>query len=154
HLLGEQVDAACLPAELAALLASTHDPVLRETLRDYGLDRSFRRDLFVRGPEPLAPAEAERCLLDQEWVLAVPRGAVPDGAALRLVSQWLGEAACGALLDAVCSAPVPLRAVMLQPPLAGVPARTVHDALMLLASSNAVMPALPAALRRGARASV
>jgi len=153
-LLAEQVDAACLPAELAALLASTHDPVLRETLRDYGLDRSFRRDLFVRGPEPLAPAEAERCLLDQEWILAVPRDAVPDGAALRLVSQWLGEAACGALLDAVCAAPVPLRAVMLQPPLAGVPARTVHDALMLLASSNAVMPALPAALRRGARASV
>lgn len=153
-LLAEQVDAACLPQELAALLASIPDPVLRETLRDYGLDRSFRRDLFVRGPEALAPAEQERRLLDQEWVLAVPRDGVPDGAALRLVSQWLGEAACAALLDAVCAAPVPLREVLLQPLLAGVPARTVHDALMLLASSNVVMPALPAALRSQARGSV
>ncbi len=153
-LLAEQVDAACLPAGLAALLATTADPVLRETLRDYGLHRSFRRDLFVRGARPLAPDEQEVRMADRAWILAVPRDEVPDGAALRLVSQWLGKVACGALLDAVGGAPVRLGDVLLRPEFAGLPARTVHDALMLLASSNVVMPALPAALRDAARASV
>lgn len=59
-LLAEQVDAACVPEELAALLQSTPDPVLRETLRDYGLNRAFRRDLFVRGGRRWRPPSRPR----------------------------------------------------------------------------------------------
>ncbi|WP_019701374.1 methyltransferase regulatory domain-containing protein [Paracidovorax oryzae] len=153
-LLAEQVDAACVPEELAALLESTADPVLRETLRDYGLNRSFRRDLFVRGAQALAPVERTERMLEREWLLAAPRDALPSCAALKLVGHWLGEEACSDLLDALCEGPVRLRDLMDRPLPGGLSAQSVHEALLLLSSSGVVMPALPAALRATARASV
>ncbi|SFD78265.1 class I SAM-dependent methyltransferase [Paracidovorax konjaci] len=153
-VLAEQVDSACLSEGLRDLLASTPDPVLRETLRDYGLDRSFRRDLFVRGAAALSPADRAARLLEREWVLAVQREAVPQCAARDLVAQRLGEGALNDVLDALAAAPARVRDLLSRPALGGLDSAALHEALMLLASSDVVMPALPAALRAAARAPV
>jgi SAM-dependent methyltransferase len=47
--LADNIPATAVPAGVAALMAETHDPVLRDTLRDFGAAQGFRRDIFRRG---------------------------------------------------------------------------------------------------------
>lgn len=58
---------------LQELLDATPDPVLRETLRDMGLNTPFRRDLFVRGPRRLGGIAQADALFDRDYVLMHPR---------------------------------------------------------------------------------
>ncbi|WCM93639.1 class I SAM-dependent methyltransferase [Acidovorax sp. NCPPB 2350] len=153
-VLAEQVESACMPEGLRALLESTQDPVLRETLRDYGLNRSFRRDLFVRAPEALPATERRARVLEREWVLAVQRNAVPACAARDLAADLLGGEALEQLLDVLEAGPASVQDLQTRPLLRNLSAQSLHDVLMLLASSDLVMPALPGALREAARASV
>ncbi len=66
----ENIDRIALPAGVAAMVAEADDPVMRETLRDLGANRSFRRDLFRRGPS--RPGAAARALHGMSFALLVP----------------------------------------------------------------------------------
>ena len=45
------------PPEIAALLDTVEDPMLRELTQDYLVDRKFRADIFVKGPRRLSANE-------------------------------------------------------------------------------------------------
>src|SRR5690606_21596252 len=61
-----------LPEDQVAMLRELPDPVLRETVKDYLFDTSFRCDVFVRGARALQPRE-RRALLEQHGLaLVVP----------------------------------------------------------------------------------
>jgi SAM-dependent methyltransferase len=53
----ENVDAAALPAGIVPLLAPIADAGIRETIRDLGSAKNFRRDLWRKGAEHLAGQE-------------------------------------------------------------------------------------------------
>ncbi|MGI3899881.1 MAG: class I SAM-dependent methyltransferase [Janthinobacterium lividum] len=72
--IAENIDALAVPPGVAELLAATEDPTLRETLRDLGTNRSFRRDLFRRGTG--SPAAAAEALQAATFALAVPASEV------------------------------------------------------------------------------
>jgi SAM-dependent methyltransferase len=55
--LSENIDAVSVPAGMVPLLNEAHDPILRETLRDFGSAQGFRRDLYRRGVQPMPLAE-------------------------------------------------------------------------------------------------
>lgn len=55
--LAENIDVASVPTDLVPLLAETRDLRTREALRDFGMARPFRRDLYRRGVVPLRPVE-------------------------------------------------------------------------------------------------
>lgn len=55
--LSENVDVLAAPPGMAPLLAEAREPVLRETLRDFGSAQSFRRDVYRRGSSPLLSQE-------------------------------------------------------------------------------------------------
>ncbi|MET0723574.1 MAG: class I SAM-dependent methyltransferase [Tardiphaga sp.] len=69
----ENVDALGMPAAALPLLAQAEDPVLRETLRDFAVNRFFRRDLFSRADHPLTPGQQREALARFRFMLAVPR---------------------------------------------------------------------------------
>jgi len=69
----ENFDALGMPAAALPLLAETDDPVLRETLRDFAVNRFFRRDLFSRAGRALTPEQQREALADFRFMLAVPR---------------------------------------------------------------------------------
>jgi len=51
-----------LSAQGAKLLAEIEHPVLKESVRDYLVNQQFRRDVFVKGAQRLAPvAQQQRC---------------------------------------------------------------------------------------------
>jgi hypothetical protein len=71
--LTENLDAYAVPQGLAAVVAATDDPVMRETVRDYATNKRFRRDLFARGSAAITPAEHRRTLSELKFALVVPR---------------------------------------------------------------------------------
>jgi SAM-dependent methyltransferase len=64
-----------LPAQ-RELLASIDDPTLRETARDLCMNRSFRRDYWVKQPRALAASERLAALRAHRVMLSVPEWAV------------------------------------------------------------------------------
>jgi len=57
--LAENIDTISVPAGVSLMLAETHDPVLREMLRDIGGAQSFRRDLYRKGVAPMSGPEQQ-----------------------------------------------------------------------------------------------
>lgn len=77
--LAEAYDAVLAP-KVRELLASQSVPVIREQLRDYAINQSFRRDLYVKGQRRPWQIEQED-LIRQFQVVANPTTARPqDGA--------------------------------------------------------------------------
>ncbi len=56
----DNVPAFSLPADAFALLNSIKDPVMRQTTRDYYSNNQFRRDIFVKGDQPMTPYDFNR----------------------------------------------------------------------------------------------
>ena len=72
--IADDVDETSIPLPTHEMLAGIPDGVWRETVKDFLVGRSFRRDIFVRGPVRLTPAETTEGL-DRTLVLTVPRAA-------------------------------------------------------------------------------
>ncbi|KQV88710.1 hypothetical protein ASD15_26910 [Massilia sp. Root351] len=53
----ENLNEASLTPSVAKLVEAEADPVLKELLRDFGMNQQFRRDLFIRGARRMATAE-------------------------------------------------------------------------------------------------
>ena len=77
--LSDQVECVNLNPEAEQLLAGISEPLERESVRDFLVNRSFRRDLFVRDAARLDPAERMDRLLATRVFLLTP----PDAVALR-----------------------------------------------------------------------
>jgi SAM-dependent methyltransferase len=74
--LADNIPATAVPAGVAALLADTDNPILRETLREFGAPQEFRWDIYRRGLVPM-PAGEHQAMVE---ALSVGRvGQVPEG---------------------------------------------------------------------------
>lgn len=69
----QNFDALGMPAAALPLLAQTDDPVLRETLRDFTVNRFFRRDLFARVSRAATGHGPGELLSAFRLMLCVPR---------------------------------------------------------------------------------
>lgn len=65
-----------MPPALLGMLKEVPDPVLRESVKDYCLATSFRKDVYVRGARPLPQREQIAWLHGVMVSLNVPRAAV------------------------------------------------------------------------------
>jgi hypothetical protein len=116
------------------------NPALRETTHDFILNRRFRRDVFVRGAERLAPAQREARLKAVGVLLLrpsdLPHGAVPTPYG----AVQLDANVCRRLLDALDAegAPVPLGEVMSRAGLVDVPAEAVFQTVAALVAHHTV----------------
>jgi SAM-dependent methyltransferase len=152
--LEDHVDAAWLSEDALGQLGTIADPVMRETLRDYHLNRGYRADLYVRGAFHLGAQEREARRLDRRWALVSPRSAI-GVPMLRAGGTAVADAAqCACLLDALAEGAASVRDLLKHPAVAAMGSRQVIDALMLLCGTGHVQPALPEALRDAARVSV
>jgi SAM-dependent methyltransferase len=72
----DHVDSINLLADQRDLLAGIDDPALRETARDLCMNRSFRRDYWVKPPRALEANERLAALRAHRVMLSVPEWAV------------------------------------------------------------------------------
>jgi SAM-dependent methyltransferase len=135
--IADDVDETSIPLTTHEMLAGIPDGAWRETVKDFLVGRSFRRDIFVRGPVRLSPAETTEGL-ERTLVLTVPRAAATAGIRTAL-GEVKGRADLYApILDLLAAGPV--RAAQLVAELAG-PERTapaVLQAVRLLIHSGQV----------------
>ncbi len=74
--LAENFDVASVPGDMIPLVTETHDLRIRETLRDLGMARGFRRDVYRRGLVQLLPLE-QAALLEAFRFTRI--GTLPEG---------------------------------------------------------------------------
>lgn len=66
-----------LNTERAQMLNGIADDIMRQTLQDYLLNTSFRKDVFIRGARKLSPARQTELLSQVGVALIVPRKDIP-----------------------------------------------------------------------------
>ena len=149
--LADNVDAAFLADPHRPLAGRFPDPAWAELVKDMVSNKRFRRDLYLRGVNPLRPAERLAALEGFRFALTVPA----EAASFRFESAGAtmhGEDALyGALVAALAEGPRPFAA--LAPVVAAHGAEPVVEALCLLAGSGQLLPLGPAeeAARESAR---
>lgn len=72
----DQIELLQLKPEQSALLARIPDVALRETARDFCVNRQFRRDYWMHGLDPLSAGERQALQARERVVLCMPRPAV------------------------------------------------------------------------------
>jgi hypothetical protein len=70
--IADDLDETSIPITTHEIVAGMSDGVWRETVKDFLVGRSFRRDIFVRGPIKLTQVEWMK-ELDRVFILVVPR---------------------------------------------------------------------------------
>lgn len=131
-----------LNAAQQALLAEIPDAGLRETARDFIVNRLFRRDYWVRGARRLAPSDRAERLRAQRVILATPAAKVKLKVSGIQGEASLHEDVYRPILDALAEhAPRSLGEIE-----AAVAARGIHlarivEAVMILAGTGSLHPA-------------
>ena len=74
----DHIDAINLTAEQRELLRGIADPVFQQTVRDFMVNRRFRRDYWVKGARHLSPLERSESLGRERVVLACHRSDTPS----------------------------------------------------------------------------
>ncbi|MFO1161464.1 MAG: class I SAM-dependent methyltransferase [Reyranellaceae bacterium] len=146
----DHFDDISLSAEAQALLAGIQHPILKQSVRDYLVNQQFRRDIFVKGPQPLTPLERAEALQMQGFVLVTPPADV--------VLQVAGSAGQAALREDIYRPvlaalaennhqPKSLRRIWRHPGLQSLPFDVISEAILVLTGAGHVSTArLPSAV--------
>ncbi|WP_434114299.1 class I SAM-dependent methyltransferase [Paraburkholderia caffeinilytica] len=97
----DHVDEINLNPAQRALLAGIPDTALRETVRDFCVNRSLRRDYWVKGNRTLSESAQHAALRAHRVMLALPRAAVLLKVRGALGEATLPERSYGPILDAL-----------------------------------------------------
>lgn len=138
----EQYDDLTLSSEAQAVAAEAADPAFAETLRDILSNRSFRRDLFVKGAERLTAAERTAWLRQMRFALLTAPDALPEMATTPVGRIPLPRALYEPLGEALAAGPLSLGDLLDRPALSAQGEEPVLRALVLLTSLALAAPAL------------
>ncbi len=120
------------------LLKSIPDATLRETVKDYIIDTTFRKDVFVRGARPMRQQRYLDCLFQFGLALCVPRDLVSLKMKLAFGEINAREDVHGPVLDALAERPHSLSELAALPAMQGKSlSQVVQVAALLTATSQA-----------------
>lgn len=139
----EQLHDLTLSPAQQALAAEARDPAQAETLRDVMTNRSFRRDLFVKGGERLGPAERRALLGETRFTLLVAADDLPEVASTPVGRLPFPRALYQPLAEALAEGTQSLDALLARPALAAQGDEAVLRALVLLTSLSLAAPVMP-----------
>jgi SAM-dependent methyltransferase len=140
----DQLDALNLTPEQIALLAELPDAVQRESVRDFLVYQSFRRDLFMRAPARLTAQERGERLARQRIALTVDPATVVYDTPGEGEDVALTEALYAPVIAALAAGdggPKTIADLFGDPGVAGLPPGLVLDALTVLVGSGRAHPA-------------
>jgi SAM-dependent methyltransferase len=140
----DQLDALNLTREQSDLLAELPTTLERESVRDFLVNQTFRRDLFVREARRLSPQERGERLARLRIALTVD----PDAVVYELAGEGEEVALTEALYAPIVAAlaaegggPKPIAALFAEPGVARLPPGLVVDAITVLVGSGRAHPA-------------
>jgi SAM-dependent methyltransferase len=129
-----------LTEEKAALIATFPDPAMQETLKDYSLNTSFRKDVFVRGARQLSTLRRQELLRKYGLALTVSRDAVRVTMKVAFGEVNAKPELAIPICDALARGPQTLEQLAALPALAGSSLEDVAQlAALFVASRQAVL---------------
>nr|WP_315214024.1 class I SAM-dependent methyltransferase [uncultured Duganella sp.] len=142
-----------LTPERQAVVDTIPDAVMQETLKDYFLNTSFRKDIFVRGLRRMGSVRQAEVLARVGVALSVARGAV-DLALNTAIGTFHGKPELyNAVCDALALRPHSVGELMALPAAAGQSIANMMQVAALLAASGQALIYLGAAPKPDAAAS-
>ena len=147
----ENLDAVAFPATMASLMAKASDPILRETLRDFGNAQTFRRDIYRRGTMPMLGPEQLRLFDDigLAWTGRIPEDPIQLTSPM---GQLAGIAEIyGPLMKMIMAGRQTVGAIRASDLFAKRAASDLSQAISLLMSGGYVQPVLPQPVQAKAR---
>ncbi|MBI3367884.1 MAG: methyltransferase regulatory domain-containing protein [Burkholderiales bacterium] len=147
------IDAINHTPELQAILDKITNPIFREVVRDLGINQTFRRDIFVRGPRRLQRHDHAAGLLDTTYVLATPRALCNLKIRTTIGEAQLQESIYAPVLDKLAQGPQTGHQLAALPAVqeAGGQQRLLQ-VLVVLVGTAYIQPCVPEPLQKPARA--
>lgn len=152
--VNDHVDFLNLTGRQRTLLGEIGDAGFRESVRDFIIDRAFRRDYWVREVRPLSERERAEALRQERVISVVPRLELPlkARAALVLNKAGPGEAVYAPILDRLADRKAVSLGELEQAVMhKGISLMQVLDAVMLFASCDLIVAAQDEGATAGAR---
>lgn len=148
----ENLDAVAVPPAVASLMAKASDPILRETLRDFGNAQTFRRDIYRRGTMPMRGPEQMRLFdgISLAWTGRVPDDPIQLALAMGRL-DGLPEI-YGPLMTMIMAGGYTVGMIRRSEAFAKRAATDLSQAVSLLIAGGYVQPALPESVQAAARA--
>lgn len=150
--LTDNIDGVSIPPGVAKMAAATSDLRMKETLRDLGSARAFRRDIFRRGTEQPVPGEH---LLLMEQIIMTGLGRekekdiqIPTG----IGSVVPRPEIYGPVLERLTKGPLPFNELRMLEPLRNQPLAEVLQVIAFLATGSLAYPTPNPKLDRAAAA--
>ena len=148
----DNLDAVSVPPAVLNLMTAASDPILRETLRDFGIGQSFRRDIYRRGTVPMMGPEQIRLF---EAIELVWTGRAPDDPIQ--LSSPMGQLnglpeIYGPLMKMIMTGRQTVGTIRRSDTFSSRQGADLSRAISLLMSSGYVHPAMPEAVWSDARA--
>jgi hypothetical protein len=142
--LAENQIALCVPKDLQDLVRNAPDSSMRELLKDYAINKQFRRDLYVRGPQNLSVHEQRRRIGQTSFVSLLSSKQPPEKIKIPLgeisINKEISELVLNTLGDDVVTGEQ-IIANALQNKLNE---RDVLTCILLLVNAGSISPAYPA----------
>jgi SAM-dependent methyltransferase len=95
----DSVEAVNLTPEQQAFLKDIHDPMFKQTVRDFMVNQQFRKDYWVKGARRLTPLEQALSLREQRFLMTTHRPDVSLKVTGSLGEATLTETVYGPVLD-------------------------------------------------------
>jgi len=140
----EQVDAINFTTEHRQLLAGIGDIALRETIRDYIINRQFRRDVFIKGPVSLSSRARHEAWLNQRFALSTTRADIELTVTGSLGQATLQPEVYSPLLNKLADGPKTVREMVADSAISGLGWARLQEAFVVLVGAGHLQPCLPA----------
>jgi len=129
-----------LPPALVALLKGVTNRIAFEGVKDFALNESFRRDVYVKGKVGCSPATTAAYLEQTRFGPAVGVGHIAREARLSHYSLRYAGAVFDALIPALSTSAPTMAELRAQPALAPFATSEIRDALLRLALGDQISP--------------
>jgi SAM-dependent methyltransferase len=149
----ENLDAVSVPEAILPTLIATHDVATRETIRDLASAKSFRRDLWRKGGEPV-PAQEHIAMLDGLTLAWLGKTVDAEVTFAGPIGTVTGQPEFyRPLIDAIRQAPMTIGELRALPAVQGRQVGEFVQAAILLMGGGYVHPAWPHGAKAQARES-
>jgi SAM-dependent methyltransferase len=129
------------PRDLIPLIRNAPDIAMQELLKDYAINKQFRRDIYVKGPQRLNAREQRQRLGETVFVKAQMSDTVPEKFQLPIGELKPKPEIMTELMKSIGSEPVTGDTVLAAAIGAGLKESDVILYLLLLVNSNVLLPA-------------
>jgi SAM-dependent methyltransferase len=130
----------CAPRELHATISAAPDVGMRELLKDYAINKHFRRDLYIKGPQQLSAREQRQRLGAMPFASALLTKQWPDKVQVPLGELSLRKEAVEAVMATLADDGATGQAIIAAAEQRGIPYSEVMFVIMLLVNSGAISP--------------